>query len=371
MKLSGSLRRIRQMVRKELFQLFRDPRMYRVLLVAPIMQLVVFGFAVSTDVRDTATFLADQDLTATSRELVDAFTSSGYFRIVGQSQNHKDLVRALDHGDATVGLVVPVGFAAAVARSEAKVQVLIDGTNSNLATVSQGYAEQILTTWGLTASEISFTPPVELRQRAWFNPDLASRNYNVPAVIGAIITLICLLLTSLAIVREREIGTLEQLMVTPIKPIELLIGKTIPFAVIGVVDMVLVSIIAVVFFKVPLVGNVGLLFFATLLYLLSALGIGLLISTVSKTQQEAFMSTFLVFMPTILLSGFMFPVRSMPKIFQWLTYLNPLRHYLEIIRGIFLKGVGLEALWFQHAALLVLGLVLMATAVARFQKHVA
>jgi ABC-2 type transport system permease protein len=216
-----------------------------------------------------------------------------------------------------------------------------------------------------------FQPPVELRQRAWFNPDLASRNYNVPAVIGAIITLTCLLLTSLAIVREREIGTLEQLMVSPIKPIELLIGKTIPFAVIGVVDMVLVSIIAVVFFKVPLVGNVGLLFFATLLYLLSALGMGLLISTISKTQQEAFMSTFLVFMPTILLSGFMFPVRSMPKVFQWLTYLNPLRHYLEIIRGIFLKGVGLEALWFQHVALLALGIVLMATAVARFQKHLA
>ncbi len=369
MKTSPSIRRIREMVRKEFLQLFRDPRMYRVLLVAPIIQLVIFGFAVSTDVRNTATFLVDQDRTAASRELVESWTASGYFRIAGQSQDPKELISALDHGDATVGLAIPVGFAVDLNRGEAKVQILLDGTNSNLATVSQGYAEQILTTWGLAAAEIDFKPPVELRQRAWFNPDLASRNYNVPAVIGAIITLVCLLLTSLAIVREREIGTLEQLMVSPIRPIELLLGKTIPFAVIGIVDMVLVSTVAVLFFEIPLVGEVSLLFGATLLYLLSALGIGLLISTISKTQQEAFMSTFLVFMPTILLSGFMFPVRSMPKLFQWLTLLNPLRHYLEIIRSIFLKGVGLEALWSQHASLLVLGLSLMAIAVARFGRH--
>ncbi len=371
MKPSSSLRRVREMVRKEFLQLFRDPRMYGILLAAPVMQLVVFGFAVSTDVRDTATFLVDQDRTAASRELVEAWTASGYFRIVGRSQDPGELVRALDHGDAIVGLTIPVGFAADLDRSEGTVQVLLDGSNSNLATVAQGYAEQILTTWGLTAAEIRVEPPVELRHRAFFNPDLASRDYNVPAVIGAIITLICLLLTSLSIVREREIGTLEQLMVSPIRPIELLVGKTIPFGLIGILDMALVTALAVLFFKIPLVGSVGLLLLATVLYLLSALGAGLLISTISKTQQEAFMSTFLVLMPTLLLSGFMFPVRRMPKFFQWVAYLNPLTHYLEIIRGIFLKGVGMEALWFQHAALLVLGALLMATAVARFQKHVA
>ena len=210
---------------------------------------------------------------------------------------------------------------------------------------------------------------MELRERAWFNPDLASRDYNVPAVIGAIMLLIALLLTSLAIVREREIGTLEQLRVSPLTPGELIAGKTIPFAIIGLADMVLVTVVAVLWFRVPFAGSPALLLLAGALYLLAALGVGLLISTLASTQQEAFMVSFLVYMPAILLSGFMFPVSSMPAVFQWLTYANPMRHFLEIVRGVFLKGVGLEALWMQYAALALMGVSLLAVATVRFRRE--
>jgi ABC-2 type transport system permease protein len=208
-----------------------------------------------------------------------------------------------------------------------------------------------------------------LRERAWFNPDLSSRNYNVPAVVGAIILLVCLLLTSLAVVRERELGTLEQLMVSPLTPGELIAGKTIPFAIIGLVDLTIVTIVAIVWFGVPFQGSLVPLLAASVLYLLSGLGVGLLISTVSATQQEAFMASFLVFMPAILLSGFMFPVSSMPDVFQWLTYLNPVRHYLIIVRGVFLKGVGFQAMWPEFTALLILGAALLGLAASRFDKR--
>jgi ABC-2 type transport system permease protein len=203
-----------------------------------------------------------------------------------------------------------------------------------------------------------------LRDRAWFNPALVSQDYNVPAVVGGIIMIVALLLTSLAIVRERELGTLEQLMVSPLRPGELMAGKTIPFAIIGLIDLALVFAIAFLWFQVPFRGSALLLIVASLLYLLSALGIGLFISTISKTQQEAFMASFLVYMPTILLSGFMFPVSSMPDVFQWLTLFNPMRHYLEIVRTIFLKGAGLEALWVQYLALTLMGAGILSFAAA-------
>jgi len=370
-KLYKSLERIWEMVRKEFLQIFRDPRLRRVIFTAPIIQLVIFGYAVSTDIRNTSTFVVDHDQTRASRELIEAFTASGYFRVVGRSDRPSDLIRALDHGDAIVGLEIPVGFATALRDgSGAQVQILLDGTNSNTATVAKGYAERIVQSYGTRLGLVELPTTIDLRERAWYNPDLASRNYNVPAVVGTIILLVCLLLTSLAVVREREIGTLEQLMVSPLTRGELIAGKTIPFAIIGLVDLVVVTSVALFWFGVPFEGSALLLLVASILYLLSGLGVGLLISTISNTQQEAFMASFLFFQPTILLSGFMFPINSMPVFFQWLTLLNPMRHYLEIVRGIFLKGTGLWALWPQVLALLVMGTGILWFASTRFKKRV-
>jgi ABC-2 type transport system permease protein len=357
------------MVRKEFLQIFREPRLRRVIFIAPIIQLVVFGYAVSTDVRDTAAFVVDHDKTRAARELIEAFTASGYFRVVGRSDRPADLIRALDHGDAVVGIEIPAGFSTALRDgSGATIQLLLDGTNSNTAMVARGYAERIVQSYGARVAASPVSSAIDLRERAWFNPDLASRNYNVPAVIGAIILLVCLLLTSLAVVREREIGTLEQLMVSPLTRGELIAGKTIPFAMIGLVDLAVVTTVALFWFGVPFEGNHLLLLGASVLFLLPALGLGLLVSTVSNTQQEAFMTTFLIFQPTMLLSGFMFPVSSMPELFQWLTLLNPLRHFLEIVRGIFLKGAGLDALWPQYLALLIMGAAILWFAGTRFRK---
>lgn len=371
----ASLERIGEMVKKELRQIARDPRLRRVLFVAPMLQLLVFGYAVSTDVRHTATFVVDQDRSAASRELLDAFTGSGYFDAVGRSQRPADAVTALDHGEAVVALVIPPGFAESLAAGTATVQVLVDGTNSNVATVALGYAERIVAEHGAEVAleqaggGAAAAGGVDLRERAWYNPSLESRNYNVPAVVGALILLVCLLLTALAVVREREIGTLEQLMVTPLTPAELIAGKTLPFALIGLVDLALVTTLAILWFRVPFTGSLGVLMLASVLFLLSGLGLGLFISTISSTQQEAFMSSFLTFMPAMLLSGFLFPVSAMPPAFQWLTLLNPLRHYLEIVRAVFLKGAGLDVLWPQHLALAALGAAILAAAAGRFGKR--
>ena len=364
-----SARRVREMVVKEFRQMRRDPKLLRIIFIAPLLQLIVFGYAVSTDVRGTKTFVVDHDRTRDSRALVEAFTSSGYFRLAGRSARPQDLVSALDHGRATIGLQIPPGYSRSLhGGAEAPVQILLDGTNSNTATVVRGYAERIVEQQASRAAERSGVPALDLRPRAWFNPDLSSRNYNVPAVIGAIIFLICLLLTSLAVVREREIGTLEQLMVSPLTSRELIAGKAIPFALIGIVDVGLITAAALIWFGVPFHGSPPLLLGASVLYLFSGLGLGLIVSTISSTQQEAFMAAFLFFMPTILLSGFMFPVSSMPEVFQWVTLLNPMRHFLEIVRGIFLKGVGMRVLWPQFLALFLMGAGLLSIAATRFRK---
>ena len=360
--------RVLSLVRKELVQILRDPRLSRVVFVAPILQSLVFGYAVSTDVRHTATFVVDHDRGRASRDLVQAFTASGYFRIVGRSERSRDLADALDHGSARVGIEIPAGYERALSRAGgARVQIVFDGTNSNVAAVARGYAEQIVQSRALALAG-GMTPPVELRQRAWFNPGLVSRNYNVPAVVGMLLLLLSLLLTSLAVVRERELGTLEQLMVSPLSPGELILGKTIPFGLVSLFDFMVVMGVAVIWFRIPFAGNPLLLLLATVLYLLSTLGLGLLVSTLSNTQQEAFLTTFLVMMPCVLLSGFMFPVTSMPRGFQWLTLLNPVRHYMEVVRAIFLKGAGLEALWPQFLALAVMGPGVLWFATKRFHK---
>lgn len=362
-----ALRRIGHLVRKELRQLFRDPRMARVIFVAPAVQLVVFGYAVNTDVRGTPVLLLDRDRTAASRALVQSLTASGYFRIVGEVGRPGELARALDRGEATLALEISRGFARDLARGrEPAVQILVDGTSSNTANVAQGHAARLVTEFGLRRPGRAVESPVDFRPRVWYNPTLASRVYNVPAVAGVIIMLMCLMLTALSVVREREMGTLEQLMVSPLRPAELVIGKTIPVALVALADLVLVTAIAVLWFGIPLKGSPLLLVGASLPYILAGLGTGLLISGVSNTQQEAYMTMFLVFLPAMLLSGFMFPVSSMPAVFQWITLVNPIRHFLEVVRGVFLKGVGLEVLWPQVLALTGMAAALLWAATRRF-----
>lgn len=364
----ASLSRISHMVRKELRQVFRDPRMARLVVVAPIVQLLVFGYAVSTDVRHTPTIVLDRDQTRASRDLVAALTAGGYFDVVAHALRDADLADALDHGRAAVAVSIPPGFARSLAEGDATVQLLFDGTNSNQATIAKGHAERIVQEVGLAQALAGRTPPLEVRARAWFNPDLASRNYNVPAVIGLLLSLVCQLLTALAVVREREIGTLEQLSVSPLRPIELILGKTIPFALIALLDLALITAMALLWFRVPLRGNPLLLLAATLLFVACALGNGLLISSISKTQQEAFLSAFLAYMPMVLLSGFMFPVSSMPKLFQWITLVNPMRHFLEVVRGIFLKGVGPLDILPELVALSLFAATVLTLAIRRFQR---
>ncbi len=372
---SLSALRIRRMVVKELRQLFRDPRTKRVIFVAPVIQLVLFGYAVNTDVRNVATEVVDRDRTPESRELIAALTASGYFRIVDSSDRSADLGLALDAGRALVGIEIPAGYGGdlAAGRSPA-VQLLVDGTNSNTATVAQGYAMRIVSNLGSRLDSrtrmVGETSGrgIDLRARAWFNPSLESRVYNVPAVIGVIVLLMCLLLTALAVVREREVGTLEQLLVSPLSAGELILGKTIPVAGIALLQMTLVTSVALLWFDIPLRGPLPTLVLAAGLFILSGLSLGLLISTISATQQEAFLAMFLFLLPAIILSGFLYPIDTMPDIFQRLTLANPLRHFLEIVRGIFLRGAGISDLWVQFAVLGAMAAAGLSVATWRFRR---
>lgn len=372
--MSGEVRlsalRVRRMVAKEVRQLFRDPKTKRIIFAAPIIQLLAFGYAVNTDVRNVATVVVDHDRSPASRALSDAFTASGYFRIVQTSDRSAAIGEALDHGRAVVGLEIPPGYAAELkARRSPAVQLLSDGTNSNTATVAQGYAAQIVQSHGASlASSAGVRPPVvELRARAWFNPSLESRVYNVPAVVGVIVLMMCLMLTALGIVREREVGTLEQLLVSPLQPGELILGKTIPVAGIALLQIVVVTTVALLWFGIPITGSVPTLLLAASLFILAGLSVGLYISSISTTQQEAFLSMYMFILPAIILSGFLYPVHTMPAGFQYLTWLNPLRHFLDVLRAVFLKGATLSDVWTSIFVLLVMSVSGLIFATRRFR----
>ncbi|HPT25861.1 MAG TPA: ABC transporter permease [Bryobacteraceae bacterium] len=373
--------RIKHMLVKEFIQIFRDPRMKGVIFLMPIIQLLVFGYAVTTDVKDIATLIHDLDNSIASRELVSRFVKSGYFHVVEYTDREDRARELLDRGNVGAVLRMNKGFEEDLrAGRTSQLQVIVDGTDSNTAGIVLGYSSKIagqfsadLLTQRILRSSgpLGQTGRVAVETRAWFNENLESRNFYVPGVIAIIVMLITLMLTSMAVVREKEIGTMEQIMVTPITSTEFILGKTVPFALIGFADVILITLVGVFWFEVPIRGNLGLLFVATALYLLTTLAIGLLISTVSQTQQQAMMSTFFFYFPAVLLSGFMFPIANMPEAVQWLTYLNPLRYFLVIIRGIFLKGVGPSVLWPQMLALAVMGRVALWLATKRFHKTLA
>ncbi len=370
--------RIYRMLVKEFIQVLRDPRMKALIFVMPVIQLIMFGYAVTTDVDHIRTAVCDLDKSPQSRALIERFTASGYFTVVENTSHPEKLGELLDRGKATIGIQINRGFADDLRSGrQAVIQTIVDGTDSNTGTVAMDYAQRITQEFSrarpapVELTQLAQPPanPIELRSRAWFNPDLKSRYFNVPGVIAVVVLLISLLLTAMAIVREREIGTMEQLMVTPIRPFELILGKTLPFVLISFIDVLVVTAIGINWFHVPIHGSLGLLLFGAGLYLMSTIGIGLFISTISQTQQQALMSSFFFYLPAVLLSGFMFPIANMPEPAQWLTYLNPLRYFLVIIRDIFLKGSGWEILWPQFAALAVLGTALLLVSSLRFKKR--
>jgi ABC-2 type transport system permease protein len=381
--------RIKHILKKEFIQIRRDKRMVFVIFVAPLIQLLVLGYVVTTDVNHIPTAIFDQDLSQKSREIISLFKNSGYFDIVSWIENEKEAKGILDKGKATFLIQIPSGFSKDLKKGEtAEIQIILDGTNSNTAGVILNYTNQIFSSYSqkmikeriskVRGAFYTFQPQimgvklasVDPEVRAWYNPELKSRDFNVPAVIALILLVTTIMLTSMAVVREKEIGTIEQLIVTPIRPAELLVGKIIPFALIGFFEVFLITFFTIFWFKIPLKGNFLLLLFTTGLYLFTTLGIGLLISTLSKTQQQAMMSTFFFIMPAIILSGFMFPISNMPKIIQYLTYLNPLRYFLVIIRGIFLKGVGLRILWNQMIPLGIIGVAVLSLSILRFRKRI-
>ena len=375
--------RIRTIIRKEFRQVFRDPRMRGLLFIPPLMQLLIFGYAANLDVNSARIAWMDEDHSPNSRELLSQFLGSGRFLITATPSSEAEMQDAMDRGRVDGVVRVLPGFARDIERGRSTgVQVLLDGSNSNSASIVSAYAAQTIARYAadvmedrqrqkLVASGVPMhpaIPQVTTETRVWFNPDLKSRNYFIPGVIVNIIMLTTLSLTTMAIVREKELGTMEQLMVTPIRPAELILGKTLPFVLIGLWDMLLVLAASLVIFHIPFEGSFWLLTLASLLFILTTLGAGLFISTISRTQQQANMATFLLFQPFMMLSGFTFPIRSMPAAVQWFTYFNPMRYFLEVVRGIFLKGSGFDTLWPNLAALAVFGVAILWLSVQRFHK---
>ena len=375
--------RIRTIIRKEFRQVFRDPRMRGLLLFPPLMQLLIFGYAANLDVNSARIAWMDEDRSPNSRELLSQFLGSGRFIIAATPASEAEMQDVMDRGRVDGVVRVLPGFARDIERGRpTRVQVLLDGSNSNSASIVSAYAGQTIARYAadvmedrqrqkLVAAGVPMhpaVPQVVTETRVWFNPELKSRNYFIPGVIVNIIMLTTLSLTTMAIVREKELGTMEQLMVTPIRPAELILGKTLPFVLIGLWDMLLVLAASLVIFHVPFAGSFWLLTLASLLFILTTLGAGLFISTISRTQQQANMATFLLFQPFMMLSGFTFPIRSMPAAVQWFTYFNPMRYFLEVVRGIFLKGSGFDTLWPNLAALAFFGVAILWLSVQRFHK---
>lgn len=371
-------RRVWHMIIKEFLQSLRDKRMRMIIFGVPVIQLLMFGYAVNTDVRNIGLAVVDLDQSAESREFVSRFVCSGHFQVRGYLEHENRIGEILDTAGAQAVLRINAGFGRAVNSGQtATAQLLVDGADSNTAGIILGYASKIVRRYSqvlmesrLARTQGVVTPllKVELQSRAWHNENLESRHYYVPGVMATIVTLISLLLTAMAIVREKELGTIEQILVTPIRPGEFVLGKTIPFALISFVDVIVVSVVGTLWFGIPIRGNPLCLLLGASMFLLSTLGVGLLISTVSRTQQQALMTGFFFFMPAMMLSGFMFPIANMPEPIQWLTLLNPLRHFLVVIRGVFLKGVGLDVLWPQVLALALLGVFTLSVTVKRFHK---
>jgi drug efflux transport system permease protein len=373
------MRRVGYLVWKELIELKADPRLFGIVIVAPILQLFMLGYAATTDVRDVPIVVADADRSAASRDLIARFDASPNFTIVGVVTTTAEIDLYLERGRAWMALAIPAGYGETLGRGRPQtVQVVADGSDANSTNVALGYATNLIAGYAqdLAVGRLAPGAParggIEARVRVWFNPRLESRDFMLPGVLALLLLVITTNLSSMGIVREKELGTLEQLNVTPLRRWELIVGKLLPYALVGLIDVCLVLGVALLWFHVPLRGSVWLLFALAAVYLLTTLGLGLFVSTISSTQQQAMMTTtFFFLMPMVYLSGFIFPIENMPPAMQAMTYLIPLRYFLVILRSIFLKGVGIETLWPQALALTAWGVAILALAILRSTKRSA
>lgn len=374
------MNKIIQFIVKEFLQFKRDPKMFGIILIAPVIQLIFLGYAANLDIDRVKIIVLDNDKTSTSREFVERFTASNYFSIVEYADNYNNITKSLDNGKAIAALVIPDDFEKKISRNETvKVQAIFDGSDGNSASISAGYMQFIVMRYSQNVISnfmnrsgkiISPVGNINAETRVWYNPTLKTRNYMVPGIVGLLLSIITLLLTSLAVVKEKEIGTMEQLVVTPLKPYQLIIGKLVPFILLGFVSVIIVLTAMRYIFDIPVKGSLAFLFVSTFLYILSTLGLGLFVSTISKTQQQAMMiSIFAVMMPMVFLSGFAFPVENMPKIIQMISYIVPLKYFNTIIRGVILKGLGFADLWIESVVLFVMGLVILLLSSLRFNKN--
>ena len=374
--MTSSVRRLLRLIRKELLELSRDPRLFVLVVVAPILQLVLLGYAATTDVRNVPIVVIDQDRSTESRELVSRFEASPSFVVVDTLSSAAGVGPFLDEGRAWMAMVIPADYGEQIRRRRpTAVQVVADGTDANSTNVALGYAGALVSSYARElagAAGSSSAPLIGAEIRVWFNPELESRFFMLPGILALVLLVVTTNLSSMAIVREKELGTLEQLNVTPLARWELVMGKLLPFAILGMIDVALVLGVAIGWFEVPLRGSLGLLVLMCVVYLLTTLGLGLFVSTISATQQQAMMTaTFFFMIPMVFLSGFVFPIENMPDVIQPVTYLIPLRYFLTILRGIFLKGVGLDVLWPDALALLVWGLAILTLATVRSSKRLA
>lgn len=374
------LLRLKQLFRKEMIQVWRDPRLRLLVFLLPFLQILLYGYAINFDVEHVPTAVFDESRSAPSREFIRQFSATRYFSLDYYVNNEAELRELLDRGAVTIILRLPWDFAKKLtAGKTAPVQLILDGTDSNTALVVSRYANSIISEYALEILQkrlnslgLSFdASPIILEPRVWFNVNLISSYSYVPGVIAMVVLLVSFMLTALAIVREKEIGTLEQILVTPLKPLELMVGLTIPFAVLSFLEVILTAVFAIFWFEVPLRGSIFTLLLGTGFFLFNSIGLGLLISTICRTQQQAMMAGVFFITPAILLSGLIFPLANMPVSVQYLTYLNPLRYYTIILQDIFLKGVGLATLWPQMAAMAVLGTAVLGLSVLLFEEHLA
>jgi ABC-2 type transport system permease protein len=370
--------RLISIIRKEFIQIFRDPRTLVLVIVMPMLQLFLLGYAATTDVKNISLAVWDQSQSQQSRALLDAFRAANYFSIdypVFSEGEYKDLI---EQGKIRAALIIPPDYEVRLLEGAAQVSLVLDGSDATVGgtalstakLIGQSYATKVLTEQAaLTGRSSSFNPPLDVRTQVWYNPDLIAAYFNVPGVIGMILYFITTLLTASSIVRERERGTIEQLIVTPIRSWELVVGKILPYSILALIDMVEVLIIGHLWFKVPIKGDLGLIFALSGLFLISSLGIGLFASTIANTQQEAFITVMVTMLPSIFLSGFFFPIEAMPQPLQYVSAIVPLRYYLVIIRALLLKGVGLSALQNEVIALTIFAVVIMGVAALRFRKR--
>ncbi len=369
--------RVRQMLHKEFLQMFRDVRMRMVVLVMPLVQMTVLAFALTTDVKDIRTAVVDPDNSPQSRQLLAEFTGGTYFKVTHRLATDDRVQGLLDAGRVQAVIRIPQHFSGDIRSGQTvAVQLLVDGTLSNDAAVTLNYANQAVAHFNQrllkegSGGAAALSGAVDILSRAWYNPNLESKYYFIPGLIAVMLILIGLVLASMAIVREKEIGTIEQVMVTPIRRVEFILGKTLPFLATGMVTMTLMFLIARMIFDIRIQGSLPLLYATAMIYILGNLGLALLVSVTARTQQQALLTAFFILVPSILLSGFIFPIRNMPELIQWLTVLNPMRWFLQILHGIVIKGVGVRILWLPIGAQLTLAACFLSLAVGRFRKTV-